>query len=305
MNIRFSRMSIIFLVVGFSICSSFVGAGAEFINSSSDTAEYARAEQFIPLNAVGSMFNVSVDPHWIPGTQSFWYLKNGRNCQEFMLVDVQNKTKMRAFNHTELAKSLSSAVEEPIDPTRLPFSEITIHQGINEIGFVAFNRTWQFNLINGQINEVPEGLDAEPGESLSPDNRFAAYVLHHNLWIRETKTGKNYQLTNNGSKDYAYAERSETVSHPISQARLNKTPKPYAVWSPDSRMIATFRVDQRNVTELHLLQYVPDNNSRPNLWTYRFAMPGDEHLPMYEPIVVIFLRKKSYRYPARPNPRCL
>ena len=79
MNIRFSWMSIIFLVVGFSICSSFVGAGAEFINSSSDTAEYARAEQFIPLNAVGSMFNVSVDPHWIPGTQSFWYLKNGRN----------------------------------------------------------------------------------------------------------------------------------------------------------------------------------------------------------------------------------
>ena len=79
---------------------------------------------------------------------------------------------------------------------------------------MAFNRTWQFNLSSGQINEVPAGLDAEPGESLSPDDRFAAFVLDHNLWIRETKTGENYQLTFNGSKDYAYAERSETVSHP-------------------------------------------------------------------------------------------
>jgi hypothetical protein len=46
MNIRFFWMSIIFLVVGINICSSFVGTGAELINSSSDNADYARAEQF-------------------------------------------------------------------------------------------------------------------------------------------------------------------------------------------------------------------------------------------------------------------
>ena len=69
MNIRFFWMGIIFLVVGIDICSSFMGAGAELINSSSDNADYARAEQYLPANAVASMFNVSVDPNWIPGTQ--------------------------------------------------------------------------------------------------------------------------------------------------------------------------------------------------------------------------------------------
>ena len=181
------------MVICISAWSGFVGAGAELINSSSGRLDYARAEQFIPVNAVASMFNVSVDPNWIPSTQSFWYLKTGRNGQEFMLVDVQNRTKMPAFNHTLLARSLSSAVDEQIDPAHLPFSEITVHQGSDEIGFRAFNRTMQFNLSSGQINEVPAGLEAGPGESLSPDGRFAAFVRDHNLWIRETKTGEKYQ----------------------------------------------------------------------------------------------------------------
>ena len=54
--------------------------------------------------------------------------------------------------------------------------------------------------------------------------------------------------------------------------------------------------------ELHLLQYVPDNNSRPKLWTYRFAMPDDEHVPMYEPIVVDVLLKKVIPVSSRAQP---
>jgi dipeptidyl-peptidase-4 len=297
-NIRF-----ILLVICISALSSFVGTAAELINLSSEASDYAAAEQFIPVNAVASMFNVSVDPNWIPGTRSFWYLKTGRNGQEFILVDVQNKTRMPAFNHTLLARSLTSVVGEPIDPAHLPFSEITVHQGSDIIGFEALNRTMQFNLTSVQIDEVPAGLEPEPGESLSPDGRFASFVRDHNLWVRDTKNGEKYQLTFNGTKDYAYAERSESVSHPVSQARLNETPMPYAVWSPDSRRVASFRMDQRNVTQLHLLQYVPGNNSRPTLWTYRFAMPDDKHIPMYEPIVVEVLEKEVIQvsYKAQPE----
>jgi dipeptidyl-peptidase 4 len=303
MNNKFFCISFILLITGFLTYSGFAGATDELINLSSEASEFAAAEQFIPANAVASMFNVSVDPNWIPGSQSFWYLLTGRNGQEFILVDVHNKTRMPAFNHTLLARSLSLAVGEPIDPAHLPFSEITMHQGSDKIEFSAFNRTMQFNLTGGQIDEVPSGQEAGPGESLSPDGSFAAFVQDHNLWVRDTKTGEKYQLTINGTKDYAYAERSETVSHPVSQVRLNETPNPYAVWSPDSRRIASFRMDQRKVTDLHLLQYAPDNNSRPKLWTYRFAMPNDEFVPMYEPIVVDVLEKNviPVSYKAQPE----
>lgn len=88
MNNRFFRISFILLAISLSAYSSFAGAAAELINLSSEASDYAVAEQFIPVNAVASMFNVSVDPNWIPGTQSFWYPKTGRNGQEFILVDV-------------------------------------------------------------------------------------------------------------------------------------------------------------------------------------------------------------------------
>ncbi|MPN50808.1 hypothetical protein SDC9_198447 [bioreactor metagenome] len=45
-------------------------------------------------------------------------------------------------------------------------------------------------------------------------------------------------------------------------------------------------MDQRNVTPISLLQYVPENSSRPKVWTYKFPMPGDKYIPMYELIVL-------------------
>ncbi|MCJ7443493.1 MAG: S9 family peptidase, partial [Methanotrichaceae archaeon] len=155
-----------------------------------------------------------------------------------------------------------------------------------EIIFSAFNTTWQFDPGNNSITKIRYFGEAKPGEMLSPDGNFATYVQDHNLWIRDTKNDKTIELTTDGSDNYAYAERSGTVLHPISQIRQNETPNPYAVWSPDSKSIATFRMNQIKVIPLYILQNVPDNNSRPKLWTYRFAMPKDEQVPMYEPLVI-------------------
>jgi dipeptidyl aminopeptidase/acylaminoacyl peptidase len=298
MNIDILKVLFIPFVLGLSIFSSYSGAADESLSLPSGQIGYAQAERFLPANATSSIFNASVDPHWITGTQSFWYLKNGRNGQEFMQVEVKNGTKAPAFNHTSLAASLSSATGESVDASCLPFSEITVSNdeldGIDKIGFKASNRSWQyiFNNTNARLMEIPSPPQPESGESPSPDGKLAAFVLDHNLWIRNTQNGEKHQLTFNGTKDYAYAERSETVSHPVTLVRLNETAKPYAVWSPDSTRIATFRMDQRNVSEMHLLQYVPGIDTRPRPWSYRFATPGDEILPMYEPVVVDVAGKK-------------
>ena len=310
-NIQNLKDLFICFVLCLLIYSSFSGAGAvdESIISPCEQTGYAQAERFLPANATSSIFNASVDPHWITGTQSFWYLRNSRNGQEFVLVDIQNRSKAPAFNHTLLAAYLFSATGEPIDPFHLPLSEITVTSegldGIEKIGFEAFNRSWQFafNNTNAKLTEILSQPQPEPGESLSPDGKLAAFVRDHNLWVRSTETGEKTQLTFNGTKDYAYAERSETVSHPVTLVRLNETAKPYAVWSPYSSRIATFRMDQRNVSEMHLLQYVPGNDTRSRPWSYRFATPGDEILPMYEPLVVDVARRKivAVQSPAQPE----
>ncbi len=269
--------------------------------SLSNATDYARAEQFVPANVIPLLYNVSITPNWIEGSSSFWYLRISREGKQFILVDIKNRTKGSAFNQPKLAKALAAISGDQVNPLNLPFSYITFEEG--NIRFSAFNRTWQCNLQSYNISEVSSNRDAGPGESLSPDGSMAAYVHDYNLWIRDTSTGEKYPLTTNGSKDYAYARRSDTVLTPISQVRLNETPIPYAVWSPDSRRIATFRMNQSNVTPLYLLQYVPGNSSRPRPWTYRFAMPGDKYVPMYEPVVIDVLDKKviPIAYTAQPE----
>ncbi len=288
-------------------------------------ADYARAEQFVPDNVIPMLYNMSVTPNWIDGTHYFWYLNTGRMGKEFFLVDAVNATKMPAFDHEMLAKALGLASGTEVNPSNLPFSDIAFRNG--SIEFSALNKTWQYDLKAFAIVEVRLGRAAPhffrprrhgevyaiteikpikasgPGETLSPDGTLAAFVQDHNLWMKEIATGRKYSLTTNGSEDYAYAGRSGTVLHPVSLVRLNETPLPYAVWSPDSRRIATFRMDQRNVTPLSLLQYVPGNDSRPKPWIYRFAMPGEEHVPMYEPIIVDVVEKKvtPVSYKAQPE----
>jgi hypothetical protein len=150
------------------------------------------------------------------------------------------------------------------------------------IVFSALNSTWQCDLrthaitqavsVNPEahflessrhgevytITEVESVVAPAPGEMLSPDGSRAVFVKDHNLWCRELGSGKRYPLTTDGSEDYAYAERSGTVLHPVSQIRLNDTPKPYAIWSPDSKQVAIFRMDKRKMAPLYLLQYAPD-----------------------------------------------
>lgn len=62
-------------------------------------------------------------------------------------------------------------------------------------------------------------------------------------------------------------------------------------------------MDQRNVSDMHLLQYVPGNATRSRPWSYRFATPGDEILPMYGPVVVDVAGKKTVavQSPAQPE----
>jgi dipeptidyl-peptidase-4 len=262
--------------------------------------DIARAEAFLPANVIPALYNISVDPNAIDGTDSFWYLRTGRDGKEFLLVDAKNGTKLSAFDHVALAEALADASGSDVDPSDLPFSEIQIDDPT--VRFSAFNKTWEWDPERSAIGEAPPGMEAGPGEILSPDGKFALSVEDGDLWIRETATGKRYLLTIDGSADYAYAKRSDTVSHPISQARLNETAKPYAVWSPDSRRIATFRMDQRNVTALQLLQYAPGNGSRPQVWEYQFAMPDDETVPIYEPLVVDIRERRAVPIAYQPQP---
>ena len=262
---------------------------AEF---SANFTGYENADKFLPDNATASMFNVSITPNWINGTNSFWYTKNDREGKKFMLVDTVNLTKDEAFDHELLAKSLSKASRTEVNSSDLPFDKITFLPGMSSIRFSAFDKSWQCDLNSYLVINASPWAEESEGELLSPDGKLAVFVKDHNLWIRELETNETYPLTSDGIKDYAYGEYSDNYNEKLSQERLGIKSKPLAEWSPDSRRIATFKMDERNVKPISLLQYVPENSSRPKVWTYKYPMPGDEYIPIYEPMVLDAISRK-------------
>lgn len=111
-------------------------------------------------------------------------------------------------------------------------------------------------------------------EVVSPDGKLAAYIKDWNLWVKEISTGKQTQLTTDGIKDYGYA---------TDNAGWRKSDRPILLWSPDSKRIATFRQDQRELSDMYL---VSTNVGAPKLEAWKYPLPGDAKVAMIERIII-------------------
>ena len=111
-------------------------------------------------------------------------------------------------------------------------------------------------------------------EILSPNREFAAYIDNFNLWVRNTKTDKRFQLTFDGFNNYGYSTNN---------AGWKKSKSPVLKWSPDSKKIATFRQDAREVGEMYLTS---TNVGHPKLEAWKYALPGDDKIFEIERLII-------------------
>ena len=144
-------------------------------------------------------------------------------------------------------------------------------------------------------------VPVKDSESLSPDGAWAAFVRDHNVWVRSTSSNEEFQLTVDGGIHCAYAGSPGYSTHAVTDARLARQSSPKVVWSPDSRWLLTHRIDERLVKDLHLMQSVPaEGGARPRLFSYRYALPGDEHLPLLEPVALDVIDRRVVSLSAEP-----
>lgn len=116
-----------------------------------------------------------------------------------------------------------------------------------------------------------------PGMSVgawSPDRKRYAFIRNWNLFVTEVDTKKETQVTTDGVKDYGYATDNAGWIHSDNAILL---------WSPDSRKIATFQQDQRNVGEMHILK---TRAGRPELESWKYPLPGDSIISTIQRVVI-------------------
>ena len=143
------------------------------------------------------------------------------------------------------------------------------------------NDTIKSFLINVNTLEISEGVYPKANnrrssylEFTSPDGKKSIYVKNYNLWVKDLVTNKSKQLTFDGYEDYGYG---------INNAGWIKNDRPVLKWSPDSKIIATFRQDARGVGEMYL---ATTNVGHPKLEKWKYTLPGDEKIFEIERIFI-------------------
>ncbi|HTH51515.1 MAG TPA: DPP IV N-terminal domain-containing protein, partial [Pyrinomonadaceae bacterium] len=128
------------------------------------------------------------------------------------------------------------------------------------------------------------------GGATSPDGTKTAFIRDFNLWVKDNATGKETQLTKDGEKNFGYATDNAGWRH---------TNNPVILWSPDSKKIATFQDDERNVSDVYL---VPVTVGAPKLQTWKSALPGDANVPMIHRVIIDASTGDVTRLKVDPDP---
>lgn len=246
--------------------------------------KYKNAEKLLSQNTEDSVLNGDIKVNWID-EEEFWYLREVMEedikGKYFTIVNCIDGSKKDAFAHEKLAKNLNEIIGSNYKSYTLPFS--TFEYTYNRIGikFKVEDFYYEYNFSSDILIKTGNLSTIKDDESLSPDKGYTTFVKNNNLYIKKLDNGEITQLTYDGILHYNYGSYPGSNNITVHDRIKNIKKKPGAIWSPDSKKILTYKLDEREVKELHVIQSVTEDeeNLRPKLFSYRYHLPGDEHIP--------------------------
>lgn len=243
-------------------------------------AEYARAEKMMGYNTGPLVLRAGVRPGWM-AEDRFWYRVATEKGFEFLLVDAKGVRKP-AFDHARIAAALSAAAGgQKYDAYKLPFAAIEFSADGGAITFSTEKQRFTCDVMGNACKAIGAAAGNGRGPrggantmATSPDGKRVAFIRDYNLWVREVGTNRETQLTTDGVKDFGYATNN---------AGWAKSDAPVLLWSPDSKKIATFQHDGRDVGEMYL---VNTQVGHPRLEAWKYPLPGDKKIFMIERVII-------------------
>ncbi|TLD29429.1 von Hippel-Lindau disease tumor suppressor [Venturia nashicola] len=151
-------------------------------------ADYERMDKY--FKGLESCAQPTVEPHWLPSNESFWYRKvDPRNVSEFVFVDAVKGVRKPAFDHVKLARALS-AKNIPANASSLPFTSIVPTADGSVVRFRAGGQAWQFDsnstltpflgdLGEGRLEKITDNSTSTPTDGSQPQ-----------ITSRQTKLGR-------------------------------------------------------------------------------------------------------------------
>jgi dipeptidyl-peptidase 4 len=246
--------------------------------------DYERAERFRGLPDL--VLNESVSPNWIEETDRFWYQRELVAGREFLVVDPARGTRDPAFDHARLAEALSRETGRAIRADSLPFGSFEYRNGEEALEFGLENaQRYRCDLVSYTCSRLTDPTPDPVAPGTSPDGRWVAFVRDYDLYLRSTETGWEVRLTDDGERDRPYATGLANPGVMAMQGTAEPSASPAVFWSPDSKRLATYRLDSRGAGRLAMVHHSPGPGERPLYYEYVYPLAPDSVLPVAEPIV--------------------
>lgn len=231
--------------------------------------DYNRAYELREKYNSKHVFYSNVNPQWIDGTNQFWYVRNTPEGNEYVKVDAGKQKRTALFDQQKLSAALESSTGKDIDPMQLPIQRCHVTPGADTLRFVYEGKRWYFDIRRNRLTD--EGQLPAPGRQrhwmevddekggapvTSPDGKYVAFIKNDNICVREVATGKETQLSQDGTPGNYYSS--------------------YIQWSPDSKLVAAFRIRPAQKRYVYYVESSPADQLQPKLHKQEYAKPGDE-----------------------------
>jgi dipeptidyl aminopeptidase/acylaminoacyl peptidase len=269
-------------------------------NATLTAKDYQNAESFLSYNTENLVSRNNIRPNWLPGDK-LWYAVTTEKGAEYFIVDPVKKTRSPAFDQTKFAAALSKAAGRNYSPYKLSLQGLNPSPNGKMLSFSSDGKRWNYDFSADAMKPDTSSATATPqtmamgrrgggNEVVSPDGRKSVFIKDWNLWVRDVATKKETQLTTDGKENFGYA---------TDNAGWSMSDRPVVRWSPDSKKVATFQQDQREVSDMYL---VTTNVGKPNLKAWKYPLPGDKNIAMIHRVVVDVENAKVVRFQIPPDP---
>lgn len=260
-------------------------------------AVYARAEAVLPQHVDDLIYGLSVRPQWIGEGAEFWFERRTAEGRDYVLVDSTSGRTRPLFDHDVLTAALAAASGKPLARKDLRLRGLKLDDKSRKLTFAYDGRNWRFDSATGAVEAAAEAAKGV----LSPDGRWRAEVKNGDLVLVSTADGAERRLTQDGAAS-PYATPLINLKDMAAQGTSQPTTAPAIRWSPDSRYIATYRINRDGARRLSLVQSAPRDGGPPRVLDYLYPLTGDAEVPTAEGVFfeVESGRRIPMATPARP-----
>ena len=190
------------------------------------------------------VYSSAVNANWLGESHYFWYKNHEKDGDFFYLVNAETGKKYKATEEKGLVRYFPKKQKDLADM-----------------------------LLKEETRETPRwrGRGERSSEPLrSPDGQWDAYIKGYNVYISPVNADEKapkveYALTMDGNEKLRYDQWSLS-------------------WSPDSRKIATVKVNEVEERRIPLIESAPSTQKQPILQWRNYAKPGDV-LPSSLPVL--------------------